>query len=212
MSGETRVVVELRRGDGAVEWWRALLQWVGSVPHLLLTGVTSAASFVLAVLIGPVVVASGRVPARVVAFQAMAARERVRCFGYFFVLRTDRPPVNLSSSAADPGDDPVVTVAVPAGARRSSRVEALARPFVLVPHLLVLLPIGLVMDACYPLWMLLVAANRGWPPSMARLLLAVEQWVARLALYATFATDERPPFGLVANGYRVDAGVRHRPA
>ena len=204
LAGESVVMVELRRADeDGVEGWRPLVQWVGSIPHALLTGATSAASFALAVLTGVLVVVTGRVPAWIVAFQTMTVRERVRTFGHFFVLRPDGPPVNLAVTANDPGDDPRVTVTVPAGARRTSRVEALARPFVLVPHLLVLLPIGLVMDACYPVWMLLVAANRGWPPSMARLLGAVEHWVGTLALYATFATDERPAFGLAAHGYRV---------
>ena len=178
---------------------------MGSIPHGLLTGATSAASIALAVVTGVTVIVTGRVPAWVVAFQAMTVRERVRTFGHFFVLRTDVPPVSLAIVADDPGDDPRATVTVPGGTRRTSRFEALARPFVLVPHLLVLLPIGLVMDACYPVWMLLVAVNRGWPPSMARLLGAVEHWVGSLALYATFATDERPAFGLAAHGYSASA-------
>ena len=201
MSGET-VVVSLRRVD-ELRWWQPLLVGLRCAVHGVLTAVTSAASVVVAVVAGVIVLVTGRVPGWVVAFQAMTVRERVRCFSLFFALRWDVPPVDLRLSAADPGTDGRVTVSVPAGGRRSSRREALLRLPVLVPHLVVLLPIGLVMDACYPVWMLLVAAGRGWPPGMARLLGAVERWVAHLALYATFAVDERPAFGLAARGARL---------
>jgi hypothetical protein len=201
------MLIEVRRVDGIARW-RPLAHWAIGTHHLLLTGVLSALSVGVAVLAGAIALVTGRVPAMITGFQVMTVRERVRCFSHFFVLRPDLPPVNLSPTAADPGDDPRVVVGVLVGAtggRRVSHLEVLARPFVLVPHLLVLLPIGFVMDACYPLWMLLVAANGGWPSGMARLLSAVERWVAALALYATFAVETRPSFGLVANGYRADA-------
>jgi hypothetical protein len=204
MAGEPVVVVELRRVE-VLTWWQPLVAWARCVPHLLATGATSAASVVVAVLAAVIAVVTGRVPGWVVAFQAMTVRERVRCFGVFFALRPDVPSIELRPSAADPGSDDRVTVAVPAGGRRTSRREALVRLAVLVPHLAALLPIGLVMYGCYPVWMALVAVNRGWPPAMAQLLGAVERWVAHLALYATFAVDERPAFGLAAHGYRAGA-------
>ncbi len=64
------------------------------------------------------------------------------------------------------------------------------------PHVVVLLPIGVCLDALYPVWMVLVAINGGWPAGMARSLASIERWVVEVILYATMASDHRPHFGL----------------
>jgi hypothetical protein len=203
MAGEpsgTNIGIDIRV-DRRLPWWRPLVNAVAAAPHLLVTGVLSVASVVVAVVIGVAVAVSGRVPSALVRFQVMTLRERVRCYSYWFVLRESHPPFTLALRLDDPGDDPATSVSVSSPPERLGRA-ALALHWVRVlPHLAVLLPIAVVMDACYPVWILLAAANRGWPESFARFLVAVERWVAHLALYALLATDTPPKFGLVANGY-----------
>ena len=187
-----------------VSWWRPLVQWLLCIPHLLLTGAMAVASVAIAFLIAPIVLLTGKAPARLVAFQVTSLRERVRCYAYFFVLRESRPPYALAPRLRDPADDPLVEVSA-SPPERMSRWALLARPFVVLPHLLVLVPIGVVMDVCYPVWMLLVAANRGWPAGLERLLIQIEAWVTAVALYALFVTDEAPRFGMAAYGDPVAA-------
>lgn len=79
---------------------------------------------------------------------------------------------------------------------RVPRSAPLVRLLTVLPHVLVLLPIGLCLDALFPLWMLFVAANRGWPAGMARSLASIERWVVEIILYATMTSDERPHFGV----------------
>ena len=197
MAGEPiEVTVRVER---ELDWWRPPVNALCSAPHGLATGVLAVASVVVAVVIGLAVALTGRAPAVLVRFQVMTLRERVRCYSYFFALRSSHPPFSFALQLEDPGDDPMTSVAVrPRTVARAALVVHWVR---VVPHLLVLLPIAVVMDACYPVWILLCAANRGWPESFARFLVAIERWVAHLALYALLVIDEPPAFGLAANGY-----------
>ena len=194
------------RYEPDVAWWRPLVQWFLCVPHLLWTVALSLAAVPATLAIGLAVLVTGRVPGRLAAFQATVLRERVRCYAFFFVLRTSAPPLATRVAATDPGDDPGTTVSleVPATLPRWS---LFVRPFVVLPHVVALLPIGIVMDVCYPLWMTIAAVNGGWPPAFARFLVAVERWVGAVVLYALLATDERPRFGLAAYGHDLDGGV-----
>lgn len=143
----------------------------------------------------PVVLATGRVPKRLAELQVTVLRERVRTFGYLFVLRRSAPPFATALSPIDPGDDPTLTLTVQI-ADRAPRWAPLTRLVVVVPHVLVLLPIGVCLDALYPVWMVLVAINGGWPAGMARSLGSIERWVVEVILYATMASDCPPRFGL----------------
>ena len=182
-------------------WWRPLAQAVLAAPHLLWTGALTAASVGFAVVGGLCVLVVGRHPTGLAKLHALTLRERVRTYSYWFALRTSYPPMALRPALEDPGDDPATNVTVaPTPATAFRRRDALAR-IVVVPHLVVLIPIGLVMDACYPMWIALAAANRGWPSPFRRFLVAVERWVVAVAAYALFLTNERPAFGLRAHGY-----------
>ena len=198
------------RAEPEVAWWRPLAAPLVSLPHVLWTGALNVAAIPVLLAIGLAVLVTGRVPARLAAFQVLVLRERIRLYSLFFALRTTQPPLATRVSAVDPGDDPgtTVTVEVPATLPRWSLVT---RPFVVLPHVLVLLPIGFVMDVCYPLWMVVAAVNRGWPPPFARFLVAVERWVGAILLYLLLATDEAPRFGLAAHGHDLPEGAVATP-
>ena len=194
------------RYEPEVAWWRPLVGWAVSLPGLAWTGVLTVATVPALLATAVAVLVTGRVPARLAAVQVLYLRQRVRVYSTFFALRTSVPPLATRLDATDPGDDPdtTETVAIPATLPRWS---AFTRPLVALPHVLALLPIGVVMDVCYPVWMAIAAANRGWPPSFARFLVAVERWVGAVLLYLLLATDERPRFGLAAYGHDLAAGV-----
>jgi hypothetical protein len=80
----------------------------------------------------------------------------------------------------------------------TGRVPPALGRLVVLPHVLVLGPIGFLMDALYPVWMVFAAAGRGWSPAAESLLLRVEHWVAAVIRYAAMLDDERPRFGLAA--------------
>jgi hypothetical protein len=190
--------------DETVEWWRPLVHIFLCVPHLAYNAVLTGASLLAWLVSVPVVLVTGHLPRALGVLQVVVLRERARTFAFLFVLRRSTPPFATAWSASDPGDDPVQTldVVLPAS---TSRVSAVTRPLVVIPHLLVLLPIGACLDFLYPVWMLAVAANRGWPAGMARTLASIERWVVELLLFVTMASDERPRFRLALDGAAVTA-------
>jgi hypothetical protein len=181
--------------DEEIERWRPLVQWLLCIPHLVYNAVATGVSLLAWLVTVPVVLVTGRVPKRLAELQVAVLRERARTFGYLFVLRRSAPPFATTLSSIDPGDDPSLTLSVHI-ADRAPRWAPAMRLFVVLPHVLVLLPIGVCLDALYPMWMVLVAINRGWPAGMARTLASIERWVVEVILYVTMASDRPPRFGL----------------
>lgn len=201
MAGEPRDIEIVVRVDREVPWWRPLVNAVAGLLHTAVAGALTLASLSVVIIMGVWLAVFGRVPAALVRFQVMTLRERVRAFSYWFVLRESNPPFNFALRLEDPGDDPSTRVSVTHVPDDLGRAALVVHTLRVLPHLLVLVPIAAVMDVCYPVWILLASANRGWPEPFVRFLAAVEQWVVRLALYALLVTDVPPAFGLVANGY-----------
>lgn len=189
---DVRVTVERE-----VPWWRFLVQWVLCIPHLLHSGALAALSGLAWIPMAVAVLVTGRVPRRLAEFQVLCLRERVRAYSYFFVLRRAYPPHATAMTAVDPGDDPLTSVAfeLPSEVPRG----AVLRAVVMIPHVLVLGPVGLVMDFGYPVLVLLGAVNRGWPEPVEEFLVRVERWVLGVISFVVFIEDEAPPFGLAGN-------------
>jgi hypothetical protein len=185
--------------EATMEWWRPLVQWLLCIPHLLYELVLSGASVVIALVMGLVVAVTGRVPEKLAAFQTTTLRERVRCYGYLFLLRSSLPPYVNRISASDPADDRLVEVSA-TPPPRAARWSGITRPIVVLPHVIVLIPLAIIMDLCYPVWMLVVVANRGWPEGFARVFVRVEKWAGALLAYVFLLSDEAPRFGLAAYG------------
>lgn len=181
--------------EAELEWWRPLIQWFLCLPHLLYVGVLTIGSLLVGIATGVAVLVTGRVPGPAARFQALCLRERVRCFSYFFVLRRSRPPYATAFDFIDPGDDSMVSVSL-AVPERLPRTTVVVRPLVLIPHALALVPLAVVLDVCYPLWMAVAAAGRGWPAGTADFLVRVERWVGAVLRYGLLVTDQRPAFGL----------------
>lgn len=182
------VVVEIE--SEPVSGAGVVLQVVRLVPMLFMAGVLTGAATVVAVAIGATVVATGRVPQRLAAFQVRAIRQRVRTFSGFFLLRTGTPPWPAEVTPTDPGDDPLITVTVdvprslPRWAPFSHAVRAGA-------HLLVLVPLAVLLDLLYPVWLVLVA-RRGWSVEARSRLVAAEQWTADVLAHAWLVSSTAP--------------------
>jgi hypothetical protein len=194
LRGPSVVTMDVQR---ALARWQPLVRALACLPHLVWTGVLQVASIAVSFVIAAAVLATGRVPVRLGAFQVLCLRERVRCYSYFFLLRTSAPPLATQICTTDPGDDPLVTVSAHPPVT-TTRASVFRRPWTLLGHLVVLLPLGLFLDLLYPIWMAILVLRGRWPDRLLRLLLEVERWVGAVVLYVTYASDERPAFGLAA--------------
>lgn len=188
MLGST--VVGMSFDEAPVSPAEALTRWVRFIPHGVLTVASTVVGVGVAIVIGALVLVTGRRPERLVAVQVFAVRERLRTFGYFFLLRHDRLPVPGLDPTQD--DDPYsrVTVRPAAEVRRLEPVKRLA---LVLPTLLVGVPLGIVMDGLYPVLVVVAAVRGRVPVGWARLLVTVEEWVGRTFLYLYLGSDDRPP-------------------
>lgn len=221
LQGELRPVVAAApsplRISGRVEspsrgLW--LVKWLLAVPHYLVLALLWVAFLVTTIAAGVVVLFTGRYPRSWFAFDVGVLRWswRVAFYGYS-ALGTDRyPPFSLGTDDGYPAD---LDVAYP---------EHLANGLVLVkwwllvlPHALVLAALtggSLVVPAAWP-WvtggstgalsvlgvLVLVAGvlllfTRRYPAGLFDLVLGIDRWAFRVAVYAALLTDDYPPFRL----------------
>src|SRR3954469_4290785 len=192
------------QAEQRVAWWRPLVQWAMCIPHLVYNLVLQAAALVVWLITAICVIVTGRIPARLAEFQIFALRERVRTYSYLFVLRTSYPPFATEISSLEPGDDPAVHVDA-IGPINVPRWTPIMRPLVILPSLIVLVPIGALLDLLYPVLMLAVGFNEGWPSAFARFLVRVEEWTGEVLLYLFMATDHAPRLG-----FSTDPAAEHR--
>jgi hypothetical protein len=168
--------------DHEYEWWRPLVSALVNLPVIVWQAVLTGVSGPLAIVGALVVLATGRLPEPFARFHVHALEVRARAYSALFAL-AKRPAAALEVRIEQP----------------PTRWEAITRPVAAIVHLLVLVPIALCLDALLPLWLLVAAVNRGWPPPMLRGLVAAERWIVHLVLWVTMVTNDRPAFGLAAN-------------
>lgn len=159
-------------------------------PMLFMAGVLTVAATAVSVAIAVAVVATGRVPERLAAFQVQAIRQRVRTFSGFFFLRPDTPPWPSARSFVDPGDDARVRVdvEVPRGLPRLAPLIHAVRSAM---HLAVLVPLAIGLDLLYPI-LLIVVVRSGWTDQTRSRLALLGEWTADVLAYAWLVSPTPP--------------------
>jgi hypothetical protein len=182
-----------------------LVKWLLLVPHALILAVLWPVAFVLTLVAAVAIVFTGRYPRALFDFNVGVLRWtwRVGYYGYS-ALATDRyPPFTLART-----DYPAeLDVAYP---ERLSRWKAVLKPWLLaIPHYLVLAAFFGAWDVgasgrSFPgLLAVLVAIAavvllvRGrYPRDLFALVVGINRWALRVAVYAGLLRDEYPPFRL----------------
>jgi hypothetical protein len=206
-------VVVTGRLDDHLSRWLWLVKWVLVLPHVLVLAVLWPAFVVLSVAALVAIVATGRYPRVLFAFNVGVLRWTWRVLYYAYgALGTDRyPPFTL----ADRPDYPArFDVAYP---------EHLSRGLALVKWWLLALPhyvivglfvgggvyaftgddgtTGLSLIGALVLFAGVVLLIRGsYPRSIFDLVLGLNRWALRVQAYAGLMTDEYPPFRLDMGG------------
>ena len=87
--------------------WRPLVQWLMAVPHIAVAYVLGAVSEMLAFISWLVVLFTGKLPAGIANFQAMAIRYNLRLEAYAGFMHSEYPPFDFTATTADPGGQPI---------------------------------------------------------------------------------------------------------
>jgi hypothetical protein len=210
------------RLDEPLSRWRWIVKWILAIPHFVVLALLWAVLLVLTIVAWFAILFTGRYPRGIFDFNVGVMRWTWRVMFYATgALGTDRyPPFTLASRPDYPAD---LTVAYP---QQLSRGLVLVKWWLLaIPHYVIAGIIGtgwwwgsLRFDddrwtaLGWGTWgggllgiLVLVAGVRllfseRYPAEMFDLIMGLNRWVARVAVYALLMTDRYPPFRLDQGG------------
>jgi Domain of unknown function (DUF4389) len=197
--------------DAAPSPWLWLVKWVLLIPHAVVLAFLWLAFLVLWVVALVAIVATGRYPRAIFAFNVGVLRWTWRVAFYSYsALGTDRyPPFTLDDV---PGYPARLDVDYP---QRLSRGLALVKWLLAVPHALIVgVLVGGAGSGLLGLLVLVAAVvllfTGRYPPALFDLVVGLNRWVYRVLAYTALMTDDYPPFRLDMGGQE-PTGAREPP-
>src|SRR3954447_26824367 len=121
--------------------WRPLVQWFLAIPHWIIASILNSVSGVLALISFFAILFTGNIPAGLFDFQVMTFRYRARVTGYSMFFHDKYPAFDFTTSANDPGGDPVqLSIERP---QKFNRWLPLVKWLFIIPHLVVLVVLAI---------------------------------------------------------------------
>lgn len=173
--------------------WRALVQWILAIPHLIIAGAMEYLSGAIAVISWFVILFTGKLPSGLANFQVMILRYTTRAETYAGFLYSDYPPFDFTMSTTDPGGSPVDLVVEPQLEDRN-RLTVGLRIFWMIPALLYMFVIAIAGIVCWFLAFFAVLFTGKWPDGLRSWVMKMLRVSIRLNAYVLLLTDEYPPF------------------
>jgi hypothetical protein len=175
--------------------WRPLVHWLLGIPHLVIAYVLGTVGEVVAVISWFAILFTGRLPEGLANVQAMIIRYTERTYTYVFFLREPYPAFDFTSSAADPGGDPVRIDIQPALENRN-RLTVGLRLIWVIPALLFAIVLFIAVFFVGIAAFFAVLFTGRWPDGMRDFVLKAMRYGVRVTAYLNLLTDEYPPFAL----------------
>jgi len=175
--------------------WRPLVQWLLAIPHLVVMWVLQTVSQVVSIIAWLAILFTGRLPAGLAQFQAMYLRYSLRTYAYAGFLTDQYPPFAFDAVNDDPGGHPTSLSISPALEGRN-RLTTFFRPILMIPALIFVVIIAIIATVCSILGFFAVLFTGRWPEGLRNFVVANLRISARFGAYASFLTDQYPPFSL----------------
>jgi hypothetical protein len=176
--------------------WRALFAWILAIPHFIVVYALNLVNEVLAFIGWFAIMFTGKLPEGIAGVQCMCIRYSVRTSMYAGFLYEPYPPFSFSSTPGDPGDLEGLRVDLTPQLEGRNRLTVFFRLIMVIPHLVVLLFLGLGAAVCFIIGFFAVLITGGWPDGLRAFIVNVLRWSLRLQAYMYLLTDEYPPFEL----------------
>ena len=174
--------------------WRPLVSWLLAIPHFV---VLYALNFVLglfALISWFAILFTGNIPEGIFSFQVTILRYQWRTYTYAGFLRESYPPFDFTAATDDHGTDPArLSIAVP---EKLSRGLIFVKWLLIIPHVLVLLFVGIGALIAYIGAFFAVLFTGCWPQGLRDLVVGTLRWQMRVNAYVYLLTDAYPPFSL----------------
>jgi hypothetical protein len=173
--------------------WRAIVQWILAIPHLIIANALQYAGGAVAVISWFVILFTGKLPPGLANFQVMVLRYGYRAYTYAGFMYDDYPPFTFDMVGDDPGGSPAVVTFTPALEDRN-RLTVGLRIIWAIPAALYALVIGVVAAVCWFIAFFAVLFTGRWPDGLRDWVMKGLRTQLRATAYVALLTDEYPPF------------------
>ena len=175
--------------------WRPLVHWLLVIPHLVVMWVLQTVSQVVSIIAWLAILFTGRLPAGLAQFQAMYLRYSLRTYAYAGFLTDQYPPFAFDAVNDDPGGHPT-SLSISPDLEGRNRLTCFFRIILMIPALIFLAIIVIIATICSILGFFAVLFTGRWPEGLRNFVVANLRISARFGAYASFLTDQYPPFSL----------------
>ena len=176
--------------------WRPLVSWLLAIPHFFVLYFVQLIASLCVMVAWFVILFTGKLPEGLARFPVMLLRYQTRVTTYSLFLQEEYPPFEFPSEGTDVGDYPRVLVEADAALTDRNRVTTFFRPFLLIPHIIAIMFLGIAAGfVIFIAWFAVLFTGK-WPDGLRDFLLGYFRWTTRLNGYALLLTDEYPPFTL----------------
>jgi hypothetical protein len=169
--------------------WLILVKWLLAIPHWIILYALGAVAGIMTVLAWFAILFTGRYPKGMFNFVVGVYRWNYNVLAYAALLRDDYPPFSLSA-----GQYPLTfDVEYP---ERLSRLLIFFKWLLIIPHLIVLVLLGIVYWITLVIaWFAILFTGR-YPKGLFNYGVGLLRWGARINAYYMLMRDDYPPFSL----------------
>lgn len=167
-----------------------LIKWILVIPHGIVLWFLSLPMLITVPLSWVIIIIAGRYPGFLWSYHAGITRWGWRVNFYSYEAGgTDRyPPFSFQSRDDYPAD---LRIAYP---ERSSRLTALFRWLLVIPHWIVVYFLDMIRNLLVIFALLAVLFTGRYPVSIFDIIMAMNRWIYRVSAYSMLLADEYPPF------------------
>ena len=194
MSAPYPVQLEFQ-ADLHITRWRPLVQWLLAIPHLLIASALRSLRQVLTLISLFTVLFTEQIPRPLFDAIVMTYRYEWRAMSYAFFMHEDYPPFDFDVSSEDDGMEPHTSLSL-AYPEHLDRWKPLYKWFLAIPHLFVLVGLGIVAVLGIIGGFFAVLFTGAYPEGIRDFLVNTYRYTLRVEAYVGFLTDRYPPFSL----------------
>jgi Domain of unknown function (DUF4389) len=196
-------------GPLEVQNWRALVNWLLAIPHLLIAYGLQQLRRVLLLISFFAVLFTKAIPKSLFDVMVMTYRYGWRASTYALFMRNSYPPFNFNMTPADDGIDPAsLSVDYPT---ELNRWLPLVKWLLAIPHYIVLIFLYIGVIVVYIIAFFAVLFTGRFPAGMRSFVVKTSAWKLRVSAYAGLLRDEYPPFALNVSGPGAGTGAMGGP-
>ena len=175
--------------------WRPLVHWLLVIPHLVVMWVLQTVSRIVSIIAWLAILFTGKLPAGLAQFQSMYLRYSLRTYAYAGFLTDQYPPFAFDAVNDDPGGHPT-SLSISPDLEGRNRLTCFFRIILMIPALIFVVIIAIIATICSILGFFAVLFTGRWPEGLRNFVVANLRISARFGAYASFLTDQYPPFSL----------------